>query len=188
MEDIVNGEPKSAIVEENKIVDEAPKGLTMDDVKKLMEEERRKYQSQLDKVIAEKKTVESKALTVEERMAHLEAERKSERLTWARDAAKAKAGIDADLESAILSYASDDASSISESAEKIAKYKAAIEAPLKARIEELEKKLQYGAKAPAAGSSGAVDFAKMTQFEATEYCKRSPENLAAFESWRKTKR
>ena len=88
-------------------------------IKDRLEAKNREWQSRFDQVLTEKKTVDQKALTVEERMAHLEAERKAERLDWTRKEWKMQAGLDDDVHSAILDYASEDGERIKSGAGKI---------------------------------------------------------------------
>ena len=117
-----------------------------------LETERRKWQSSIDQILTEKKTTEQKALTVEERMAHLEQERKAERLDWTRKDGKAQAGLDDDFHSAILDYASEDGERIKSGASKIKQLWASKEDAYKIKIKELEDRLQYGAKPPSSGT------------------------------------
>lgn len=168
---------------------EQPKGLTAADVQaaiaEALEAERRKYQSKIDQILAEKKATESKAMTVEERMAQLEAELTRERATAKRKEAKALAGFDDELDAALLEYSDPDKAP--EAAKKI---KAKLEAEnnsLRAEIDELKKRLQYGAKAPPAGKPGAVDLGKMSLTELMEYSRQSPAHEEEVMAYKKRK-
>lgn len=145
-------------------VEEAVKGLTPEDVQKLIAEAvgetNKNWQSKFDKVLTEKKQTETKALTVEEQIAQLKAEREREKIDWTRKEAKAKAGIDDELEQAIGSYLSTDSEAIADGARGLAEYVKAKQAPLieentalKAKVSELEKKLTYGGRVPAGGGN-----------------------------------
>lgn len=157
------------------------KALTSDDVqaaiKQALEAQRREYQSKIDQVIAEKKAVESAKMTDSERLAALEAQLARERAEARRKEAKALAGFDDEFEQALLEYS--DAEKSKDAALKI---KAKFDAEKKAlmdKIEDYEKRLQYGTKAPAKGSSANVDLSKMSLDEATEYVKEHPEAIDA---------
>jgi len=130
--------------------------LTIDDVQALMKEEREKtakeWQSRFDKLLAEKKQEQERKMTVEERLAQIEAERQAERLEWVRKEAKVKAGLDDELEQALFGYASTDAEKIQQSAEKINSLWAKRESAYKDKIAELETRLQYGSKPPQGGA------------------------------------
>lgn len=89
-----------------------PEAITKDDIAKAVDEVNRKWQSKFDQVLGEKKAVEGKALTVEQRIAQIEQERQNERLDWSRKEAKAKAQIDDELETAIRLYAGTEAEQI----------------------------------------------------------------------------
>ena len=126
-------------------------------ISEALTENDKKWQSRFDKVLTEKKQVETKTLTVEERMAQLEAERASERLSWTRKEHKLASGFDDDMHAAILDYASSDPEKIAEGAAKI---KAMLDAKDKSygeKIAALELKLKYGDKAPPAGSPAASE-------------------------------
>ena len=172
----VGGEPNPAIVDPSP----KPKGMSPEEVQaiiaKAMEEERRKYQSKIDQILAEKKAVESKTMTTEERMAQLEAQLKAERAAAKREKAKALAGFDDELETAILDYGDPDKAT--DAAQKI---KARLESEKKAlmeKIEELEKRLQFGSKAPPAGKPGSVPLDKMSFTELMAYAQISPQHEA----------
>jgi hypothetical protein len=81
-------------------------------IKQATEEVNKKWQSRFDTVLGEKKTVESKGQTLEQRLEQIEQERERERLDWSRKEAKAKFQIDDELDAAINQYASKDAESI----------------------------------------------------------------------------
>lgn len=87
-----------------------------------IDENNRKWQSKFDTVLTEKKTVEGKALTVEQRMEQLEREREAERLGFAREKAKLGAKIDDELDGAIRLYGSSKADEITSGAEAIRAY------------------------------------------------------------------
>jgi DNA-binding GntR family transcriptional regulator len=173
------GDEVKANSEPEKVIE--AKALTSEDVQAAinvaLEAERRKYQSKLDQVIAEKKAVESAKLTDSERLAALEAQLAQERASAKRKEAKALAGFDDDFEQALLEYS--DADKAKDAAVKI---KSRIEADRKAlmdKIEDYEKRLQYGTKAPSKGSSTGADLSKMSLDEAMEYAKEHPEAIDA---------
>jgi hypothetical protein len=146
-----------------------PEVFGKEDVAKMMDELNRTWQGRFDKVLTEKKQVGEKAATVEERIAQIEAERQRERIDWARQSAKAKAGIDDELEAAIKLYADSDPESIATGAAKIAELWKGKEAGYKVKIDELEKKLQFGAKAPASGpTSGGMTLEHFNSLPARE--------------------
>ena len=80
------------------------------------------WQSRFDKLVTEKKTVDTKAMTVEQRLAQIEAERQAERLSFTRERARNKAQIDEDFERAIKLYGSDKEDEITAGADAIASY------------------------------------------------------------------
>lgn len=166
------GEPEKAI--------EQPKGLSPDDVQaiiaKAMEEERRKYQSKIDQILAEKKAVESKTMTAEERLAKLEAELASERATAKRREAKALAGFDDELEAAILDYGNPEKAT--DAAQRIKARWEGEKTALIEKIADLEKRLQYGTKAPAGGKPVGTALDKMTLTELMQYAQISPQHEA----------
>jgi hypothetical protein len=159
--EVVNGEQEA-------IVDEKP-AFGPDDVQRMIAEAvgdtNKKWQSRFDQILSEKKATESKALTVEERLAQIEAERQSERISWARKEAKAKAGIDEDFEVAALAYASNDPEKISEAADRFKAYWDAKESEYKKQIAELQQHVQYGNKKPPVGSSNSgANSMKMSDY------------------------
>jgi len=116
MSDIITGaEVKPPIVEEKgkEPISEVA------ELKRLLEENNKKWQSKFDTVLTEKKTVESKQLTVEQRIQQIEQERQAERLDWARKEAKAKAQIDDELDEAIKMYSGVEAEQITKGASTI---------------------------------------------------------------------
>jgi alanyl-tRNA synthetase len=159
---------------------EQPKGLTAADVQaaiaEALEGERRKYQSKIDQILAEKKATESKAMTVEEQVAELKTELQRERSTAKRKEAKALAGFDDELDAALLEYADPDKAS--DAARKIKTKLEAEKLTLMAEIEDLKKRLQYGAKAPPAGKAGQMDLTKMTLDQINEYASQGEAQLA----------
>ena len=106
-----DGEVKPIVVEEKKA-----DFVSVTDLKALLEENNKKWQSKFDTVLTEKKAVEGKALTTEQRLELIERERQEERLSWSRKEAKAKAQIDDELDSAIKLYSSNDSDKIQEGA------------------------------------------------------------------------
>lgn len=145
---------------------EQPKGMSAEDVQaaiaKALEDERRKYQSKIDQVIAEKKAVESKTMTAEERLAKLEAELQNERATAKRKEAKALAGFDDELEAAILDYTDPDKAA--DAAQRIKARWESEKNVLMDKIKDLEQRLQYGSKAPPAGVNVDAKKAAIAQY------------------------
>lgn len=138
--------------------------LTMEKVQELIKAEReaanlekdklsRDWQSRFDQLLKEKKAEQSSKLTVEERLAQIEADRQRERIEWARKEARARAGIDTELEDAFTLYLSGDPEEISTGADKLKSVLVAKEKEYLDKIAELEKKLQFGSKAPAGGNT-----------------------------------
>jgi uncharacterized protein YydD (DUF2326 family) len=163
-----------------------------DEVKKMIAEAvgqtTKEWQSRFDKVVSEKKATESKAMTVEERLANMEAERQAERVAWARKEARAKAGIDESLEAVALGFASSDPETISKSADQLKAFFDERESTYKKQIAELEKKLQFGAKSPVGGGgSQGIDFSKMSLNEITKYAMTSPEAKEEVLAWQKSR-
>jgi hypothetical protein len=175
-----NGEVEKPIVES---------GLKLEEVKAMIEaareEDRKKYQSKIDQILAEKREVESKKMTVEEQIAAMQEELKRERAAAIRGKAKSIGGIDDDFENAILDY-SDPAKAV-EAAQKIKALRDAEKKAYMDQIEELQKKLQFGAKVPHGGSPGGVDFSKMSFDELNDYAMRGPEFTEAVLAHRKKK-
>lgn len=167
MSDEIKKVPETVVP--NQPVAEAPKAepapmLTMAELEAKLAEKDKAWQSRFDKVLNEKKQTETKATTVEERLAQIERERAEERTAWARKEARAKAGIDDEFESAVLEYASSDPEKISGAADKLKAMWAKKEAAYKAEIEQLQKQNKYGAKAPSAGTSvAATEIQQMNQ-------------------------
>lgn len=149
----------------------------------------KKWQGRFDKVLSEKKQTETKALTVEERMAQLEAERDQERLAWTRKENKMQAGIDDAFHAAMIDYSSVDPDKIMAGALQIKAILTARETESNKKIAALEQKLKYGDKAPPAGYKiGATDFSKMSLDEATNYAKQGPEFAQELMAWRQQNR
>ena len=164
MEELKDGAVEEQIeVEDSKAVE--AKSLTADDVQKLIAdavgETNKQWQSRFDKVLSEKKQTETKALTVEERLAQMEADRQRERIEWARKEARARASIDDDLHNAMLSYASGDVESVGNAADSI---KAYLDTKYGAKIADLEKRLQFGSKPPTAGARTDKPTMTLDQF------------------------
>lgn len=135
----------------------APAVDVASEIKKALEESDKKWQSRFDKVLTEKKTVETAKLTIEERIAKVEAERTQERMTWARKEARAKATISDELDVAIATYVSDDIEGISNGAVAIRKVIDAEVAQYKAKVEALEKQIKYGSNPPPGGGSATAE-------------------------------
>ncbi len=152
-----------------------PQAVSADEVKKMLEDERKKWQGKFDKILAEKKAEENKALTTEQRIEQLEQERKRERLDWSRKEAKAQAQLDDELESAILKYASDDPDEIANGAKSIREVFDKTVKEYQDKIDELEKQVKYTGKPPAGGGSG--EGAVMSQ---SDFNQLSPKDQAAF--------
>lgn len=182
MSDEVNGAADQQIVENEKKEQEpvAEKATSKADVEELiaakLEENNRKWQSRIDTILGEKKAVESKALTLEERFELSERVREEERLSFARERAKLGAKIDDELDAAIGLYRSSNPEEIGKGAESIKaffeKMKAAHEADKEAAIKEAL--AQAGAQPkPRAGKDQKVmataDFEKLAPKERAEY-------------------
>jgi len=127
------------------------------EIKKAQEDADKKWQAKFDKVLAEKKTVETGKLTTEERLAKMEQERIQERVSWARKEARARATISEEMEAAIQLYYAEDPEDIGRGATEIRKLIDAETGVLKAKIEELEKKIKYGTNPPAGGASATAE-------------------------------
>jgi DNA-binding transcriptional MerR regulator len=168
-------------------------GMTPEDIRKMIAEAvtetNSKWQSRFDRLREEKVQTERQAMTVEERIAQMEAERVQERVSWARKEAKARAAIDDEFEAAALAYASDDPEAIGQAAASLKRLLDGKEAVLKAQVAELEKRLQYGSKAPS-GTSGSLslDFSKMSIDEVTKFAQQSPEHLSEVMAWKRSQK
>jgi phosphopantetheinyl transferase (holo-ACP synthase) len=149
--------------------EESAKTLGPDDISKMIadavSETTKTWQSRLDKVLAEKKQTETKALTVEERMAQLESDRQRERTEWARKTARAKYNLAEEIESAVLQYGSGDPEAIERGAEMLAKTWAAKEADYKSQIETLEKQVRFGTKIPVSGKQAGAKTMELSEFQ-----------------------
>ena len=125
MADIENSAVTEQIVTEEKPSEEK-EVLTKDSVLEMLkareEEINKTWQSRFDKLVTEKKTVDTKAMTVEQRLAQIEAERQAERLSFARERARNKAQIDENFERAIKLYGSDKEEEITAGAEAISNF------------------------------------------------------------------
>jgi hypothetical protein len=125
MDEIINGAAGKQIEEVGTTETEktTPVGISKEELEELLarktDELNRKWQSKLDTVIGEKKAVEGKALTVEQRIEQVEREREAERLSFARERAKLGASIDDELDAAIGLYRSNDADEIKKGADSI---------------------------------------------------------------------
>ena len=106
--------------------EEKKEALTKESVLEMLkakeDEINKTWQSRFDKLVTEKKTVDTKAMTVEQRLAQIEAERQAERLSFTRERARNKAQIDEDFERAIKLYGSDKEEEITAGADAIASY------------------------------------------------------------------
>jgi hypothetical protein len=153
MADDVSG----AVVEPQ--IETKAESISKEDLQELLDKNNRAWQSKFDKVLTEKKTEESRAMSVEQRIAQIEAERQAERLDWARKEARATSQIDDDLDNAIKLYSGTDAESISKGAQAIkaafdklqAKQQEAIDAAVKVAIERVGSQ-----PTPKGGASGAT--------------------------------
>lgn len=125
MAELENSAVTEQIVTEEKPA-ETKEVLTKDSVLEMLkarEEEINKiWQSRFDKLVTEKKTVDTKAMTVEQRLAQIEAERQAERLSFTRERARNKAQIDENFERAIKLYGSDKEEEITAGAEAISNF------------------------------------------------------------------
>lgn len=125
MAELENSAVTEQIVTEEKPAEEK-EVLTKDSVLEMLkarEEEINKiWQSRFDKLVTEKKTVDTKAMTVEQRLAQIEAERQAERLSFTRERARNKAQIDENFERAIKLYGSDKEEEITAGAEAISNF------------------------------------------------------------------
>lgn len=193
MSEEINGAADQQIVENAEVKNEpvkesvatetektTPVGISKKELEELLarnnDELNRKWQSKVDTVIGEKKAVERKALTVEQRIEQIEREREAERLSFARERAKLGAKIDDELDAAIGLYRSNNIEEIGKGAEAIKaffeKMKAAHEADKEAAIKEAL--AQAGAQPrPRAGKDqkvmSAADFEKLAPKERAEY-------------------
>lgn len=106
--------------------EEKKEALTKESVLEMLkakeDEINKTWQSRFDKLVTEKKTVDTKAMTVEQRLAQIEAERQAERLSFTRERARNKAQIDEDFERAIKLYSSDKEDEITAGADAIASF------------------------------------------------------------------
>lgn len=129
MAGLENSAGKDQIVEqttEQEQSEEKKEALTKEAVLEMLkakeDEINKTWQSRFDKLVTEKKTVDTKAMTVEQRLAQIEAERQAERLSFARERARNKAQIDEDFEKAIKLYGSDKEEEITAGADAIASF------------------------------------------------------------------
>lgn len=173
MEDKKDGAPQEIVDENNNgarteiVTEEFSREAVQQMVASAVEKVSKEWQSRFDRLKSEKDQTEKKALTAEEQMLQYIEQAKQKEIQWARKEAKAKAGIDEGLEQAALAFASSDPEQISEAAEAFKAYWDEKESVYKKQIEELEKKLQYGSKAPVGGAVGDKvmsmdDFLKLT--------------------------
>ena len=125
MAELENSAVTEQIVTEEKPAEEK-EVLTKDSVLEMLkareEEINKKWQSRFDKLVTEKNTVDTKAMTVEQRLAQIEAERQAERLSFTRERARNKAQIDENFERAIKLYGSDKEEEIAAGAEAISNF------------------------------------------------------------------
>lgn len=125
MAELENSAVTEQIVTEEKPAEEK-EVLTKDSVLEMLkareEEINKKWQSRFDKLVTEKNTVDTKAMTVEQRLAQIEAERQAERLSFTRERARNKAQIDENFERAIKLYGSDKEEEITAGAEAISNF------------------------------------------------------------------
>lgn len=125
MAELENSAVTEQIVTEEKPAEEK-EVLTKDSVLEMLkareEEINKTWQSRFDKLVTEKKTVDTKAMTVEQRLAQIEAERQAERLSFTRERARNKAQIDENFERAIKLYGSDKEEEITAGAEAISNF------------------------------------------------------------------
>lgn len=125
MAELENSAVTEQIVTEEKPAEEK-EVLTKDSVLEMLkareEEINKKWQSRFDKLVTEKNTVDTKAMTVEQRLAQIEAERQAERLSFTRERARNKAQIDENFERAIKLYCSDKEEEIAAGAEAISNF------------------------------------------------------------------
>lgn len=117
---VENAEEQKEQSEEKK--DALTKEAVLEMLKAKEDEINKTWQSRFDKLVTEKRTVDTKAMTVEQRLAQIEAERQAERLSFTRERARNKAQIDEDFERAIKLYGSDKEDEITAGADAIASY------------------------------------------------------------------
>jgi len=158
-----------ATEQQDAATDNQEQTIDMDAVNKMLEERDKKWQSRFDKILAEKKAEETKAMTVEDRIKQLEEERQRERLDWSRKEAKAQAQIDDDLETAILAYSSTDPERIAEGARGIREMFDKTIAEYKARIEELEKNQRFSSGPVKGGGKSQQGLSNMSFDELMAY-------------------
>lgn len=158
-----------ATEQQDAATDNQEQTIDMDAVNKMLEERDKKWQSRFDKILAEKKAEETKAMTVEDRIKQLEEERQRERLDWSRKEAKAQAQIDDDLETAILAYSSTDPEKIAEGAKGIRAVFDKTIAEYKTRIEELEKNQRFSSGPVKGGGKPTQGLSNMSFDELMAY-------------------
>lgn len=117
---VENAEEQKEQSEEKK--DALTKESVLEMLKAKEDEINKTWQSRFDKLVTEKRTVDTKAMTVEQRLAQIEAERQAERLSFTRERARNKAQIDEDFERAIKLYGSDKEDEITAGADAIASF------------------------------------------------------------------
>lgn len=107
---------------DSKTVEKPVVGISKEELDAKIAEINKTWQSRFDTVLGEKKAVEGKAMTVEQRMEQLEREREAERLGFAREKAKLGAKIEDELDGAIRLYSSSKPEEIASGAEAIRGY------------------------------------------------------------------
>jgi formate dehydrogenase maturation protein FdhE len=180
-------DPEKAEVQEQQEKKEQ-QGISPEDVRVMIEDERKKWQSRFDQILAEKKAEENKAMTVEQRIEQLERERQQERLEWSRKEAKASAQIDDELEQAVRAYASDEPTKIAEGAKEIRRLIDSAVQEYKTKIEELEKQLKYGGKTPVGGGKPSKGLESMTATEIMDYARQGESQRQEVIAFQRTKK
>jgi len=162
-DEITSGEAQQPITAEAEQPKAEPAIDIQSEIKKAVEEANKKWQSRFDTVLGEKKAVEGKALTVEQRLEQIEQERQRERLDWSRKEAKAKAQIDDALDEAIRSYAGTDPDGIASGAQGIREM---IDSLVKIKTDEAVKTAleKIGSQPPPKGGQSGVKTMALAEF------------------------
>ena len=164
-----DGEAQEPIEQKHEdVASEKPDTLSAAEVQAMIEKERKQWQSRFDKILAEKKSEETKAMTVEQQIEQMQRERQQERLEWSRREAKAQAQIDDELESALLSYASDDPDKIAEGARTVRTLIDNMTAEYKKQLDELQKQVKYTSPPVKGGGSTQGSAETKTEFTRDE--------------------
>jgi hypothetical protein len=142
-------------------------GITEDQISKLLEERDRKWQSRMDKILAEKKETETKSKTAEERIAEIERKYESERLSRVREHAINSVHLDPSVFESAKMLLDNDEESITNGAAKMKEFlDGIVERRVREGLEkEIDKRFAGGEKPKGGNKTGELSYADVLEMD-----------------------